>query len=150
MPVGQPLNVSGCVTKDKFIRGKTIEEIEKLIGFHRGRLASGLTVVKLNRLPAMNEFDLAAYSNVATHRLQVPTGLDIDKLKRLAIESWSLSGVDRLVKVLAAIRHDNSMDPDVQYPPGQGIPQWKVTVQIPGVVIAEVAGTPGTRYQPAQ
>src|SRR4051794_24357717 len=103
MPVGQLLSVSGCITKDKFIRGKTIEEIERLVGFHRGRLSSGLTVVKLNRLPDVTEFDLAAYSNVATHRHQQPTGLDIDKIKKLAVGSWSLSGVERLVKVLAAV-----------------------------------------------
>lgn len=149
MPIGQQLNVSGCVTKDKFIRGRTIEEIERLIGFHRGRLSSGLTVVRLNRLPAINEFELAAYSNVATHRHQQPTDLDISKIKQLAIASWSLTGVERLVKVLAAIRHDTGMDPDVQYPPGRGIPQWKLTVQVPGTVIAEVSGTPGSRYQPA-
>jgi hypothetical protein len=149
MPVGQLLSVSGCVTKDKCIRGKTIEEIERLVGFHRGRLSSGLTVVKLNRLPSLNEFELAAYSNVATHHHQQPTGLDIDKIKKLAVESWSLTGVERLVKVLAAVRHDNRLDPDFQYPPGQGIPQWKVTVQILGTVIAEVPGAPGSRYQPA-
>jgi hypothetical protein len=92
---------------------------------------------------------LAGYSNVATHRHQQPTDLDIAKIKTMALESWSLTGVERLVKVLATIRHDNSMDPDFQYPPGQGIPQWKVTVQIPGTVIAEVSGAPGSRYQPA-
>jgi hypothetical protein len=78
----------------------------------------------------MNEFELAGYSNVATHHHQRPTGLDIDKIKKLAVESWSFSGIERPVKVLAAIPHDNSLDHDFQYPPGQGIPQWRGTVQI--------------------
>ena len=80
--------------------------------------------------------------------------MDLPSLRRPSSSSHPLrggclTGVERLVKVLATVRHDNSMDPDIQYPPGQGVPQWKVTVQIPGTVISEVSGAPGSRYQPA-
>jgi len=149
MAVGQPLNVSGCVTKDKYLRGKTLEQIERLIGFHTGRLSKGMTVVVLNRQPQMHEFDLGAYTQVATHRFQQPTSLDIDKIKQMAQASWSLAGLERLVKILPAIRHDASVDPDIQYPPGQGVPQWVVKVPIPGTIIAEVTGYPAAKYQPA-
>jgi hypothetical protein len=59
----------------------------------------------------MDEFEVAAYSNVATHRHRQPIDLDIARIKKLAIDSWSLTGVERLVKLLAAIRHDNSWTP---------------------------------------
>ena len=149
MAVGQPLNVSGCVTKEKYLRGKTLEQIEQLLGFHKGRLLKGMTVVALSRLPQSNEFELGAYTQVASHRYQQPTGLDIGKIKQMAQESWSTTGLERLVKVLPAIRHDASIDPDVQYPPGQGVPQWVVKVAIPGTIVAEVTGYPGAKYQPA-
>lgn len=149
MAVGQPLNVSGCVTKEKFLRGRTLEQIEELIGFHKGRLLKGMTVVALNRQPQPDEFELASYTQIATHRFQQPTGLDIGKIKQMAHSSWSVTGMERLVKILPTIRHDSSMDPDLQYPPGKGVPQWVVKVPVPGTIVAEVTGYPSGRYQPS-
>jgi hypothetical protein len=79
--VGDVVSVSGCITKEKFIAGRTLAEIEKVLGFHSGRLSGGITVVALTELPSIQQFDVASYANVATHRHQVPAGLDIAKIK---------------------------------------------------------------------
>jgi hypothetical protein len=45
MNVGDIVSVSGCITKEKFIAGRTLVEIEKILGFHAGRLSGGIAVV---------------------------------------------------------------------------------------------------------
>jgi hypothetical protein len=137
--VGDSQEVRGYVTKDKFLAGRTLREIEGYLGFHHGRLGRGATFLKLSRLPTSTEFELAAYSMTAAHRHVTPSGLDISKLKSLAMDSWTLVGGDRLIKVLPAVGHDAHMADDDQYPPGAGVPQWRIipSAPIPGVVVAE-------------
>lgn len=145
LTVGACLQVSGCVTKEKFIRGRTLADIERYLGFSAGRLREGMAVAALRRLPELNQFQLAGYSNVATHRHVPPPGLDIERLKANALATWSVMGPERLVKVLPAIRHNPSLEPDVQYPPGDGVPQWIVTAQIDAIIVAVVNGYPDSR-----
>jgi hypothetical protein len=140
------LTVSGCVTKEKFIAGRSLAEIERIIGFHAGRLAKGAIVVALTELPELSQFDLAAYSIVATHRLTPPVGLDIEKLKTEAKKTWSLAGPERLVKLLPTIRHSSDINPDIQYPPGLGAPQWLLKVPIHARVSGIVEEYPNGRY----
>ena len=64
--------VRGYVTQDKYLIGRDLAAIEKLLGFHTGRLALGATFVKLNSLPALSDFELAAYSMTASHRYVAP------------------------------------------------------------------------------
>ena len=61
---------------------------------------------------------------------------------------WTLSGPDRLVKVLPGIAHSEEIDPDEQYPPGYGVPQWRLLVPLPGAVVAEPK-TSTEKYIPA-
>jgi hypothetical protein len=140
--------VSGYVTKDKFIRGRTIEEIERILGFQRGRFQRGISVARLERLPSLSEFELAAYSMIPEHRYSPPDDLDLRKLKQLALESWSLMGLERLLKVKPNVPHMPDLPPDWQYPPGLGAPQWKITARLPGTIVAVIDEYPGGRYQP--
>lgn len=150
MNVGDSAFISGYVTKDKFIRGRTLEEMEQILGFRKGRFQQGVYVLALDRLPTQSEFQLAAYSMIAEHHFKTPTDLNIDKIKQNAAESWALTGGDRLVKVRTVAPHDPKLDLDIQYPPGKGAPQWKLTASIPATCIAVVTGYPGGRYQPAR
>jgi hypothetical protein len=144
--VGDIVSVSGCFTKEKFISGRTLTEIERILGFRHARLSNGIAVVALIQLPGIQQFDLAAYSNVPTHRHRLPEGLNIEKIKTNARASWSTSGFERVVKVLPTIRHDPMMNPDVQYPSGQGTPQWIATVRLLGKVVGLVTEYPQGRY----
>jgi hypothetical protein len=147
--LGDFVSVSGCITKDKFIAGRTLAEIERILGFHGGRFSTGVAVVALMELPGLDQFDLAAYSNVAAHRRTPQPGLNIDKLKADAKAGWATAGFERLVKVLPGMRHDPLMMPDIQYPPGMGAPQWIAKVQLAGRVVGVVTAYPNGRYVPA-
>ncbi|MGB7762320.1 MAG: hypothetical protein WBL61_20970 [Bryobacteraceae bacterium] len=148
MHIGDPVKVSGYITKEKFIAGRTLTEIEDILGYRRGRFAKGIVVVHPTRLPLASEFELAAYSMVAEHRYQEPGGLDIGKLKQLAIASWTLLGLERLVKVWPSTPHDLNLEPDTQYPPGRGAPQWKLTTKLDGIAVDIVERYPDGRYRP--
>jgi len=138
----------GCFTLDKFISGRTLREIEKNLGFEEGRLARGGVVVALSQLPRKGEFEVAGYTNVSLHRFQMPGGLDVNVLKRNAMELWELTGGNRLVKVIPTIPHDPKKDPDEQYPHARGVPQWQVMVELPCFVAATLSGYPDGIYRP--
>ena len=53
---------------------------------------------------ALDQFNVAGYTNVATHRLKTPSGVDVDKLKAIARGTWTSVGLNRLVTVKAARR----------------------------------------------
>jgi hypothetical protein len=148
MRVGDAVKVSGYITKEKFIAGRTLPEIEDILGYRRGRFVKGIVVVHPTRLPLASEFDLAAYSMVAEHRYAQPGGLDIAKVKQNAMASWALSGLERLVKVWPNTPHDRELEPDIQYPPGRGAPQWKLTAKLDGVVVDVVERYSEGRYRP--
>jgi hypothetical protein len=148
MHVGDWVKVSGYVTQEKFISGRTLAEIEDILGYRRGRFANGIRVVHPSRLPLASEFDLAAYSMVAEHHYNQPGGLDIAKLKQLAITGWATGGPSRLVKVWPRTAHNPDLHPDVQYPPGRGAPQWKLTTRIDGFVVGIVEHYPDGKYLP--
>lgn len=149
LSLGAKVQVSGYVTKEKFLKGRTLEEIEKILGYHPGRLANGATFLKLDRVPQPGEFSLAGYSQVADHRATPPTGIDVNKVTQMAAASFAATGGDRLVKVFPAIGHNASLDNDHQYPPGAGCPQWKLTTKIDATVVAIVSLYPKGRYFPA-
>jgi hypothetical protein len=146
MKVGDLISVSGCVTQEKFIAGRTLREIEKIIGYHQGRLSHGGVIAVLVQLPEIQQFDIAGYSNVAKHNQTSPTGLDIEKLKAQAKATWSLAGPIRLIKILPTTRHDGNLNPDFQYPNGLGAPQWEVKVSLWAKVSALLNDYPNGRY----
>jgi hypothetical protein len=147
MDLGEIITMKpGCFTKEKFIGGRTLGEIERILGYSVRRMARGITVVALLELPRIHEFDLAAYSNVPAHKFRTPTDLDIEKIKAAGMESWATSGFERVVKVFPATIHDANLDPDLQYPPGDGAPQWISKVPLRGKVVAIVTEYPNGRY----
>lgn len=154
MQVGDHVSVTGCITQDKFLRGRTLRQMEQNLGFHAGRLRDGAYVVALRELPRAQDFAFAGYSQVATHRTTPGIRLNEQVAKANVMAGWSLVGPGRLVKVLAAIRHNPDMELDAQYPPGHGVPQWDVLGPhrggraLSGRVVAVVRGYPHAVYQP--
>src|SRR5947209_5518287 len=137
----QFLTVRGCITQEKYIKGKTLSEVERILGFHAGRLAQGATVAALLQVPTRSQFNLLGYTQVAEHKINSETfkGLNTDKLKELLLrETFTTVGVNRLVKVIAKTEHSKELEDDEQYPPGWGVPQWKLTSEMPAQVIAEL------------
>jgi hypothetical protein len=59
-------------------------------------------------------------------------------------ETFTTVGVNRLVKVMPNTPHAEHMENDEQYPPGLGVPQWKLTSKINAEVVAIIKA--GERY----
>ncbi len=72
---GRVVPVSGCVVSAKFVLGRPLGLAERILGLRPDELMQGAVLLRLNRLPQPNEFDLAAgYTNVAAY-LGYPPGL---------------------------------------------------------------------------
>ena len=142
------IQVSGFITLKKFLLGRNLQQIERLLGFHKGRLRQGATFAELTAIPGVNEFDLAGYSQVANHRFDTRAlaGYDINKLKNNVLEVWNKPG-EKLVKVIATTGHNGALSNDVQYPPGSGVPQWKLIVRKQAVVRCVVNSYPDGVYR---
>lgn len=152
MILHETLYLDGFITQEKFIRGRTLGELERILGFHKGRLAKGAKVVTLTLMPKIDDFELRGYSQVAGHHFQNQFGeqmdhLDMQKLKRMAMLTWGLQGPNRLIKILPETRHDQALDSDQQYPPGLGIPQWLLTKKMPMTIIATCTDYPDGRMK---
>lgn len=142
--------IRGCITQERYIKGKTLKELEDILGYKAGFLERGMRVVALLRLPRIDEFELLGYSQVAEHRVSKAgqSGLDINKIKEIVLrDTFTLVGSKRLVKVIPTVKPVLSGDNDKDFPPGAGVPQWliKRTCSIPGIVLAEVL--PGEVYK---
>ncbi len=142
--VGGTAHLSGCVTQLGFLRGRSLPELEKILGFAHGRLKQGAFICELLQLPAPNQFELAGYTQVATHRTKEQYGkiqLDMNVVYRNLMQEWSAGGHKSLVKLIPVAGHDSSIADDEQYPPGSGVPQWRLKTPLPFKVIAHLTGT---------
>ena len=52
MNIGDTISVRGCITKEKFLLRRSLRDLERILGFHPGRLSRGITVAALLRLQA--------------------------------------------------------------------------------------------------
>ena len=148
MNISEMIQIKGCITQEHYIKGRSLAELERILGFQTGRLDKGIVVAVLTQLPAAHQFELLGYSQVAQHKHSPDAvkGLDVKKLKEIVLkEAFTLFGYKRLVKVMANQSHNNQLDNDAQYPPGQGVPQWKLTSPVDAKVVAIVL--PGKVYQ---
>ncbi|MEO6722334.1 MAG: hypothetical protein ABIN67_18345 [Ferruginibacter sp.] len=141
MHLNDHIQVRGCITQEKYIKGRSVAEVERILGFKTGRLKTGYVIAALEQIPNNDDFDLLGYSQVAGHHFgpEATKGLDVIKLKNMVRQNvFTMAGVDRLVKVIPNTPHQGYMSNDEQYPPGQGVPQWKLVKPIYAKVIAVI------------
>lgn len=139
MHINEIIQVKGCITQERYIKGKSLPELESILGFQKGRLDKGMVVAALIQLPSVKQFELLGYSQVASHKFgnDATKGLDVDKLKEMVMkDTFTLTGFKRLVKVMANTTHNDQLDNDLQYPSGLGVPQWKLTGRLLARVVA--------------
>ena len=65
--LGAVVPVGGCVVSAKFVLGRPLDKIEKILGLTPGELRAGGALLRLTRFPTANEFDLAGYTNVPAY-----------------------------------------------------------------------------------
>lgn len=139
MHLNESIQVRGCITQEKYVKGKTTRELERILGFKAGRLQPGFVMAALEQIPNNDQFDLLGYSQVAGHHFspEATKGLDVDKLKTMVrTEVFALAGLNRLVKILPNAPHQIYMSNDEQYPPGLGVPQWKLVKPVYAKIVA--------------
>jgi hypothetical protein len=157
------ITLRGFFTSQKWLRGRSLSEIELLVGYRAGRLSTlGASVYGFTRVPDYWEFELAGYTNVSGGLEMDPawvaqeqlaaayhanTGMAgaATRLKNNARSSMTVLGPDRLIKVKPLLE-----DPFDSYPAGHGIPQWRVSKKAAdlGTLRGEllVVLQPGDRY----
>jgi hypothetical protein len=157
MTSGQFDTVYGFITQEKYVRNKSLGELERLLGFRTGRLSKGAKIYYLTQLPGTEQFHFRGYSQVAGDKYEKEYGkasvVDrpaqgesekdfrerVLRIKKHIIQTvWAETGPDRLVKISANIRHTQ----EETYPPGLGIPQWELAAGMPARLIAEINDYP--------
>lgn len=139
MRKGDLVNVDGFITREWPLLGKNPSEMAALLGILPYRFSDGAWILRLLRLPAISEFEFAGYThfvNGVPANGPMKLDFDIDKNKILLIENkWKLVGPDRLVKVIAKVRHQSSDDYEIAKNP---VEQWKLTASVPAEVVADL------------
>ena len=83
--MGKILNAGGYITSEKFIRGRTPQEIERVLGLIPNDLGQGAYVLRLNALPLPSQFELRGYSQtpagVPYHGGPYPPGLGANQFE---------------------------------------------------------------------
>ena len=59
---GRVLPVKGYITSEKFVRGRQLGEVERILGLIAGELKNGAALLRLNSLPAADQFELRGYT----------------------------------------------------------------------------------------
>ena len=163
--IGQIVPMAGCVTRLQDLLGREPEELERIIGYHRGRLAQGYYIAVLKEPLRPGEFEYGGYTHFSGGKMGAPDplkrpGVDaarpgvhqsllkdvgakgLNGLQQKTAGATPLVGTERLAKVLPKIMHDAAMDGDptkpVQYPVGAGIKQFILTVKKNFLIAAEV------------
>lgn len=138
--VGTTVKMRGYILKAMFLRGQSAAELERRLGYRTGRLVKGWYLFFLLQMPTINDFTMRGYTHFPDG---VPVGgtappepamigrgwspREVEALKRnLVKKTFRITGPERLAKVIPVIDHS-----DVEtYPPGSGIPQWRLGTQL--------------------
>ena len=163
--IGQVVPMAGCVTRLLDLLGREPNELEDIIGYHRGRLAQGYYIAVLKEPLRAGEFEYAGYTHLSGGKIGAPDplkrpGVDaarpgvhqtltntvgaggVNALQQRTAAATPPLGTERLAKVLPKIMHDSAMDSDpskpVQYPVGSGIKQFILTTKKNFLIAAEV------------
>jgi hypothetical protein len=141
-----PIMVTGFITREAFLLGKTLAEMERVLGYRSGRLAAGVSIYALLRLPQNHEFKFAGYTHWPGGE---PVGgrpaveFDEAKIKNdIREHKWALRGPNRVVKVKPLTAHSEAE----VYPPGAGAEQWVLTAPMPAELLMTLHGD--DRYLP--
>jgi hypothetical protein len=143
--LGHPASLTGDVTQNRWVGARSARALEESLGYGRGRLSAGWTVLLLKQKLEPADFKFSGITLRSGGRLGLPAGTtaadrarqhvsDGIKSERgdagyLDLQSKILTsitdkGPDRIVKVIPVTPHSDSMAPSDQYPMGGGGLQW--------------------------
>ena len=109
--------VSGYITVRRAVFGRSPMEMADILGLHPSEFVSGVSIWKLNVLPADDQFELRSYTNQ-------PGGRPFDGV------------VVRQPGRARPYFYENGRES--QYPPGLMVEQWELTQRVPATEIQKV------------
>jgi hypothetical protein len=169
--LGSEVFLTGDVTQNRWVGARSARALESSLGYGANRLAGGWTVLLLKQALQPEDFRFSGITLRSGGREGLPADtLAEDKarrhvtetilaergkigyadLQRKALSTITGTGPDRIVKVIPAILHSETIKPSEQYPMGGGGLQWTlirrckflVAMTVDGNGIAVVATTP--------
>ena len=149
MPVplepGRMVACKGYVTRLISVINKPAGELERCLGYNRGRLEAGWALLLLKQPISGTDFRFAGYTYFSDGRIGDPrlgkTRPDVhddlqgllanpaDFSRKFAAERFPLTGVERIVRIIPISAPDPTMAAPDLYPVGTGVPQWILTVE---------------------
>ena len=146
--LGTEVLLAGDVTQYKWVGARSARGLEQSLGYGAGRLAEGWTLLLLKQtlqpadfkfggitlrsggregLPADTPAADRARQHVSERILTERGDAGYFYLQRKALSAIAATGPDRIVKVVPAIPHSETLKPSEQYPMGGGGLQWTLT-----------------------
>jgi hypothetical protein len=144
-PVGQFEDFQGDVTTLNWLGPRPPASLAQNLGFNPARLAAGYWMVLLYSPLNVGDFEFSGTTLRSGGRLGLPAatgaadklrprvhdqimaerGADgYKKLQAQVLSSVTITGPNRIAKVIPETRHDASAAPNIQYPMGGGGLQW--------------------------
>jgi hypothetical protein len=156
--LGNMVTADGCITRLRSVINQPSDEIERRIGYSAGRLDGGWWLLLLMDSVQAGEFEFFGYSNSSGGRSGHPqegdgretveaslrgmlTPSGFRKKQEEIAAGMASSGPDRIAKILPRSGEDPTIPASEawrHYPPGSGIPQWRLTVAKQFVVAADI------------
>jgi hypothetical protein len=173
--LGTTVTASGCLTRLIDIVSRSPTALEDLVGFRRGRLASGFSILLLKQPLGASDFEFFGYTYMSGGRIGLPSNIpSIDRARpkvddevKNAVAGGDLTpdfyakfaskiplqGDERYVKIVSAIGHDSAMPMADQSPASmQGVAQLNLKKDRPKsfLVAAEIRGSIWTLADPGR
>jgi len=146
MPVVGALEpFTGNVTTLNWINLLPPRLVERNLGYGQGRLSEGYCLLLLKEMLAPEDFEFEGTTLRSGGRVGLPGSDPSADLRRERVHDqilaargkegyrglqrkvhYTITGPDRIAKILPAKRHNTLQAPDIQYPPGGGGLQWKL------------------------
>jgi hypothetical protein len=146
MKLGSVITVTGLFTQELFIAGRTLSEIEHILGFFNSRFFGGMAIAALLQYPEIGEFELGARVEPPEDPENPAEAADPAILKAEAMSTWRTMGLQRLVKVLSVANPDPNMKADLAMRAGFGAPQFNAKVPLRARIVDIIPGYPFDRY----
>jgi hypothetical protein len=158
---GAILSLSGLVTLQRFVQGRSLSDIERMLGYTRGYFSEGAIAAVATTLPEIDGFfpigiassaDGKGGSSEAINKASKDSEYEVrlKLMKESARNTWSLQGISRLVSFMPKSQMNTHLNSGQFTQGGRMIPQWHILRDkaIPFRVTAVVEGYPNALFEP--
>ena len=169
---GGMVRSKGFVTRLNSVVNQPADELERRLGYNRGRLAAGWALLLLKPLKPEDrvvgaDFRFAGYTHFSGGRIGDPRLGSARpnvhaELKRnlanparfadeFAAQRFPVTGPERIVRIVPISAPDPVLAESALYPTGAGVPQWILTVEkwfLVATVVRSGSPAPGSAHLP--